>query len=117
MSVRSFKVDNAASANDIQVAAAPGTNQVIRVINFVLVANGTVTVQFASGTAGAGGQTALTGPMQLAAGNPLQPGAVGSDFHGRATHFDSNVGEGLVLKFGGAVQVSGYVNYILAPQG
>lgn len=117
MPVKSFKVDNGASASDIQVAAAPNSLQVVRVINFVLVANGTVTVQFASGTAGGGGQTALTGPMQLAAGNPLQPGAVGSDWSGRATHFDSNAGEGLVLKFGAGVQVSGYVNYILAPQG
>jgi hypothetical protein len=117
VSVKSFKVDNGASASDIQVAAAPGINQVVRVLNYVLVANGTVTVQFASGTAGGGGQTNLTGAMQLATGTPLQPGFCGDDFSGRSTHFDTNVGEGLVLKFGGGTQVSGYVNYILAPQG
>lgn len=115
MSIQCKSIDNAASAADIQVAAAPAANQVIRVLSFVLIAGGAVTVQYASGTAGSGGQTALTGPMPITAGQGIWPGWIGDDFHGRACHFESKPGEGMVLKFGGGVQVSGYVNYWVAP--
>lgn len=112
MGIPSQPIDNGASNVDLQVVAGVA-GKVIRVLNFVLVAGGTVTAQFASGTAGAGGQTNLTGAMPLQAANGgLWPGFVGEDFQGRACHFETKMGEGLVLKSGGNVEIAGYINYL-----
>lgn len=116
MAIKSVPIDNGASANDIQVVAAPGAGRVVRVLNIVLIAGGSVTVKFASGTAGGGGQTDLTGAMPLTSTNSLQPGWTDDGFGGRSCHFETKSNEGLVLKFGGAIQVSGYVNYWVGPE-
>lgn len=111
MAIKSVKVDNGAASGDLTVIAAPPAGQVIRVLNYVLIAGGTVSVKWSNGASG--GANDLTGPMPLTSGQGVWPGWIGEDFAGRACHFECS--GALTLNSSGAVQVSGYVNYWIAP--
>lgn len=87
------------------VAAVPGRR--IRLLGYVLVAAGSVTVQWASGS------TARTGAMSLIDGHPLTA-PPGGDTIDPIPYLQTEPGEALNLVLGGAVQVSGHVVYDLA---
>jgi hypothetical protein len=89
-------------ANQI-VAGVPG--KIIRVLNYTLLAAGPVTAQFL------GGATELTGAMSLIAGIPVSPSQGPMHVTARAALFEAAVGTALNLTLGGAVQVSGHVEY------
>lgn len=91
----------AVSGNNLIVAAV--ADKKILVLSYVLVAAGTVTAKFKSGTAGAD----LTGAMPLVANGQLNvvPSELG--------HFVTASGEALNLVLGGAVAVAGNITYIL----
>lgn len=107
---KDFVINNAASASDLQLVAGVSGKR-IRVIHLVVQPDASVAVTFSSGTAGAGGQTALTGPMKVSTSG-MMPGfsalGMGSVPLG---HFITKTGEGLVANFGAAIQVSGYGSY------
>lgn len=94
-------IDNATSGDNTVVAAVTGKK--IRVVQLLLVAAGTVTVRWESGTGG----TALTGQMSHvdAAGEvlPFSP----------AGWFETAAGVLLNLELSGAVSVDGVLAYVL----
>jgi hypothetical protein len=92
------------TAANQQLVPAQG-NSKIKVTGFLLVAAGAVVVTFQSGA------TPISGPMSMATGIPLQVGA--GDTYGRL--FETAPGQALNLLLGGAVQVSGFVNYTVEP--
>ena len=88
-------VSTAASGDTLLVSSVPGRR--IKVLRCTLVASGSVTVQLLSGSDG----MRLTGAMSMVAGRPLHtPSGV-----------RTNPGEALYLNLGGAVQVSGWLEY------
>jgi hypothetical protein len=99
---RHAKIDLAASG----ALVTPGTSQLVRVTGYQLVAAGAVTAKFQSNT------TDLTGAMSLITGTP-----VGQQVSGRPGTrpclFKTAKGQPLNLTLGGAVQVSGHLNYDL----
>jgi hypothetical protein len=103
--VLSAKVDNGAASGDLTVLAGVA-GKAIRVLNYVLVSPSTVAVIWKDGG------TALTGAMTIPA-QGLWPGYASFGAGQSAGHFDTSSGNNLVLNVGSAVQVSGYVNYIL----
>jgi len=104
--IPSVPISFAAGGDSTIVAAKPGLK--IRVVNFMLVAAGAVVAKF-KGTGGAD----LTGPMTMATGGQITPSFAGMELSGLSGHFETPVGEGLVLNTSGAVQVSGWVNYVV----
>ena len=88
-------VSVAASGDTTLVSAVSGKR--IRVLRGSLVAANSVTVQFESGLDG----MRITGAMSLIAGQPL---AITSGIK-------TNPGEALIISLGGAVQVSGWLEY------
>ncbi len=82
-------------------AAAPLAAKRIRVVDYLLVAAGTVTAVFESSTGGPD----LTGAMTLIAGTPNTPG------FSPVGHFETAAGASLNLRLGGAIQVSGFIAY------
>ena len=105
---KNFVINTAASGDTQLVAAVPGRK--IRVLAYAIVPAATVVTTFLSGVAG-GVQTAITGPLPL--GNSgIYPGFGSTGIGGVVSgHFETANGEGLVLKLGAAVQVSGYGSY------
>lgn len=99
--VQYASVSVAGSGDNTLVSATSGKK--IRVLGGCLVAAAAVTAQFQSGAANAN----LTGAMSLITGTPLMlpPSQYG--------HFQTNAGDGLHLSLGGAVQVSGWIAYVL----
>lgn len=93
-------VISAASSGANTVVACPAGQQV-RVIGYSFICTSAVTVTWKSGT------TAITGPMDYAAnGGLVEP----PDMTGI---LQTAVGEDLNMTLGGAVQVSGRINYQL----
>jgi hypothetical protein len=101
---RNAPVNFNTAANQQIVAAAGGSNK-IKVVSFFLVAAGAVVVTFQSGS------NPITGPMTMATGVPLQGDA--GDVYGRL--IETAAGQALNLLLGAAVQVSGFVNYVIEP--
>lgn len=103
--VKFAKIDVAASGDNTIVAAvaasAPEPAKKIRVLGYVLVADGAVTAQWQSGAAG----TALSGAMSLAAN-----GGVSAPFS-PVGQFETVAGALLNLSLGGAVGVRGHLVY------
>jgi hypothetical protein len=97
--VKFAKIDAASSGNNTLVAAVTGKK--IRVLNYVLIAGGTVTATFQSGAGG----TALTGAMPFVANGGVAPGL------DETGHFETAAGSLLNLSLNGAVQVSGHLKY------
>lgn len=91
----------ASSSGDNTVVAAVAGKR-IRVLSYMLVAAGAVTVRFESGAGG----TALSGQMSLAANG----GAVANFNQGG--WFQTAAGSLLNLELGGAVSVAGHLSYI-----
>jgi len=92
------KVDLSATGTVAPLAAA----QKLRVVSYVLVANGTVTVNWQSHTTTA----TKTGPMYLAANTGVASG------YNPLGHFDTVAGEALDLALSAAVAVGGHVTYV-----
>ena len=99
---RKHLVVSAASSGDNTLLAAVAGYK-IRVLSYKLVAAGAVTTRFES----AAGGTALTGVMSQITGVPND-----APFE-REGHFETLAGELLNLELGGAVQVSGHLDYCL----
>mgnify|MGYP000951990285 CR=1 FL=1 len=99
-----FAAINAATAADHTLVAA-STGNIIVVLNYVLVAGGTVNATFKDST-----PTALSGAIPLVAnGGASFPGGPDSPA------FKTASGKGLVLTLDAAVQVSGHLAYLVVP--
>lgn len=96
-----FAVINVSSSGDTTIVALV-SSKVIRVLSYVLVADGAVAAKFTSGAAG----TALTGAMSLAAN-----GGVAAPFN-PVGHFQTASGVALVLNLGAAVGARGHLTYV-----
>lgn len=101
-------VINTASSGDNTIVAAPAAAQKIRVLNYTLIAAGAVVVQWFSG---ASPTTPLSGPMSLITGVPLSPASPPMRVSDRGDLISAGLGQALVLNLGGAVQVSGHLEY------
>lgn len=97
-----FASVSTASSGDTSLVSAVASNK-IKVISYVLVASGTVSVRWYSGAAG----TALSGAMALVANTGVS--AIGS---AESWLFETAVNTALVLNLSAAVQVSGHLSYI-----
>lgn len=102
LQVKYAVIDHATSGDNTLVAAVTGKK--IRVLSYVLVASGAVTVRFESGASG----TALTGQMSLAAN-----GGISAPFNENG-YFETAAGVLLNLELGGAVSVDGHLSYVEA---
>lgn len=91
MSVQYIKID---STSDITVATT-AANEVIYLLGFYVVAGGTVSLTWKSGS------TALTGALPLVANTGLSCTPCDAGYH------VTSVGENLVLALSASVQVSG----------
>lgn len=92
-------IDHASSGDNTIVAAV--ANKRIRVLSYVIVAAGAVTVRWEAGASG----TALSGQMSLAANGGISaPEAI-------LGHFDVPTGVLLNMELGGAVSVDGHLRY------
>lgn len=114
--MRAQSVAVAVSSNGDNQLVAGQTGVVIRVIGYVLISSGTVNAKFRSKPS-SGGETDLTGAMQLTAQAgavaPITPRAPNGIHDG---WFDTNAGEGLELNLSAGVEVDGHVSYISIPQ-
>jgi len=107
-SLTSAVVNVATSGDNVIVTGVAG--KIIRVLNFVLQPSAMVACTWKDGS------TALTGPMSVSTSG-LYPGWVPPQAGGLTVgHFETTAGNSLVLNLGANTQVSGYVNYLLAPQ-
>lgn len=95
-------ISTASSGDNTLVAAV--TAKKIKVLSYLVVSAGAVTVRFFSGAAG----TALTGAMSLITGTPATIVAPVSAAH----LLETAVNTALVLNLGGNIQVSGHLSYI-----
>lgn len=99
-----FQPINVSVAGDTTLVAAPGAALRIKVINYVLVVSGALSVYFRSGVGG----TAITGPMPLASNGGISAtGHIGSHL------FDVGVNTALVLNLSASVQVAGHLSYFI----
>lgn len=94
-------IDHGAAGDNTIVAAVAGKK--IRVLSYVIVAAGAVTVRFESAASGA----ALTGQMSLAANGGV------SCAYNEGGWFETAAGALLNLELGGIVSVDGHLSYIL----
>ena len=96
-------ISEATAADNVLVAGTTGN--VIVVLNYVLVAGGTVNATFKDGT-----PTSLSGALPLVAN-------AGASFAGDVDSpaFKAAEGEDLVLTLDAAVQVSGHLAYLVVP--
>lgn len=101
-------IDAGSSGNNSLVAAVSGKR--IIVVGYLLMGGGTVTAYFRDGTGG----SEITGPLPLVAQSVVQD-TVPINPSTNQGLFQTGIGNALVLNLGGAVQVSGYVVYILDP--
>lgn len=93
-------ISESSSGDNTVVAAVSGKR--IRVLSYVLIATGAVAVKFVSDASG----TDITGAMDLGANGGV------SAPHSPSGHYQTGVGEALILNLGAAVQVSGHLTYI-----
>ncbi len=100
-----FAVVNFATAA-LQPLVAADANNKIKVTAFFLVAAGAVVVTFQSGA------NPITGPMNMIAGTPLSMDT-GDEF---GHLFETALNQALNLNMGAAVQVSGFIAYVLERQ-
>ena len=96
-----YAVINQSASGDTTVVSAVAS-KVIRVLSYVLVADGAVAAKFTSGTAG----TALTGAMSLAAN-----GGVAAPFN-PVGHFQTGTNTALVLNLSAAIGARGHLTYV-----
>lgn len=98
-------IDTAVSGDNTIVAAAPGRK--IRVIAYLAIAGGDVSIRWKSGS------TSLSGAMALAANGGAAPAGAGESPSGYIGLMETAPGQALVLNLSGAVQVSGHLTYQL----
>lgn len=96
------KID-AASSGDNQIVAADTTRK-IKVLSATLVASGTVSVKWRSGT------TDLSGAMPLVANSGF---VLPASAPGQGNYLETAVNTALNINLSGAVQVSGHISYYL----
>jgi len=97
----SIPIDHATNGDNTLVAAVAGKR--IRVLSFLMIASGTVTVRFESGAGG----SPLTGQMPLVVNSGMAP------TYNPAGWFITNAGEALNMELSAAVSVDGVLNYDL----
>jgi hypothetical protein len=102
-------VNASASGSNTIVAAVP--NKRIRVLSYVIIAAGAVTVTWRSVDDSQGSLTAISGPMALAANGVIFPSAGQLVPAGLIGQFETNRGETLALNLGAAVSVAGHITY------
>lgn len=100
------------ASSGVNVIVAAKTGLVIRLLHYVLVSAGTVTVQWQSHTV----PTNLTGAMTLIEGVPLVCPPTPNTIPKRQSYVDALVGESLDLNLGSGVQVSGHIEYVYENQ-
>lgn len=96
-----------ASASGSNTIVAAVTNKRIRVLSYVIIAAGAVTVTWQSAS------NALSGPMALAANGGAAPSAGQATPGGLIGQFETNQGEALNLNLSAAVSVAGHITYIV----
>lgn len=101
-----FAPVNFNTAASQQIVAAQGAGNKIKVVSLFLVAAGAVVVTFQSAAG------ALSGPMSMVAGTPFALDA-GDEF---GHLLETNPNEALNILLGGAVQVSGWIGYVVDRQ-
>lgn len=89
----------ASTSGDTNLVAAV-VGKKIRVLNVILMANGTVNVKFRTA------DTDITGLLYLVANTGFAPG------YNNTGHFETGVGEPLDINLSGAVAVGGWLSYI-----
>lgn len=94
-----IQVNASASGNNTIVAAVTGKK--IRVLQYKVICAGAVTVTWESS-----GGTVIDGPCAFSANGGEAPP------YCPVGHFETLVGEGLVMNLGGAVQVGGHLIYV-----
>jgi len=102
----SVAVDVSSMGDNTLVAAQTG--QSVQVFGYLLVAAGSVAAKFKSS-----GGAALSGAMPMAAQTVItaHETAPAGPVAGRPFHFETAVGEGLVLNLSAGVQVAGHLSY------
>ena len=98
-------ISGATSGNNTLVAAVSGKK--IRVLHMLVIAASAVDIRIEDGANGAGSNGSLTGVMSVAANAGFN---TGFNQHGL---FETSSGTLLNMELGGAVQVSGFLVYIL----
>ena len=93
---------NAATLGANEIIAAAYANQLIYVVSYVLVADGTVNATWLGG----GGGSALSGPIPLIANSGLSIATSAPSFV-----LNTATGENLYLSLSAAIQVSGHLTY------
>ena len=96
-----------ASAFGSNTVVAAVLNKRIRVVHYVAIAAGSVTVTWQSAS------TALSGPMALAANGGMAPASGVSSPSGIFGQFQTEAGEALNLSLSGAISVGGHLTYIV----
>ncbi len=91
-------IDTAVLGDNTIIAGTPGLK--IRIVKLILVVNAAVSITLKSAS------TSLTGAMAYAANGGLA-------LDGDVNPLDLNTGDAFVMNLGGAVQVSGFVLYLL----
>lgn len=92
------------SSGDNTIVAAV-TGRRIRVQNYTIIAAGSVSVTWKSGS------NAISGAMPLAANGGAAPAAGGPNANGPDGVLETNGGEALILNLSGAVGVYGHLRY------
>lgn len=101
-----YAVVNASASGSNTIVAAV-SNKRIRVLSYVIIAAGAVTVTWQSAS------TAISGPMALAANGGAAPAAGQAVPAGLIGQFETNQGDALVISLGAAVSVAGHITYIV----
>jgi hypothetical protein len=97
-----FAVINVSSSGDNTIVATDSVHK-IRVLTYVIVADGTVAVKWVNGTAG----TAVSGAMSLVANTGVSAPFV------PVGHFETGTTGNLVLNLSGAIGARGHCTYVL----
>ena len=101
-----YAIVNASSSGSNTIVAAVA-NKRIRVLSYVIVAAGDVTVTWQSAS------NAISGGMPLAANGGAAPAAGQATPGGLIGQFETNQGEALNLNLSAAVAVGGHITYIV----
>lgn len=102
---KTAKIDCAGAGQNTIVAAVDGKR--IRVLGYTIVAAGSVTAKWQSAS------TDLSGAMSMIVGTPISPPPSAGQFGYKSAIIETENGEALNLNLGGAVQVSGHLEYEL----
>jgi hypothetical protein len=102
-------VNASTSGENTIVAAVP--NKRIRVLSYVIIAAGAVTVTWKSVNFSTASLAPISGPMALAANGGAAPSAGQSVPAGLIGQFETNQGEALTINLSAAVSVAGHITY------